>query len=96
MKKRRFTKNKVKKALLEYTLRKTRQEDYYVVDKEGNNIFEEYLLPNTKTEEEAWEQAELTLRTTQNFNRTHPEKMTFEHEEEKTLRIGDRVKPKKK
>ena len=44
------------------------------------NLFEEYLIESTNAEEEAWNKALICCRTTQNFNRTHPERITNEDE----------------
>lgn len=42
------------------------------VEFRGINLSEEYLLPPTQDELQAWKYAELSVKTTQNFNRTHP------------------------
>lgn len=42
------------------------------VEYRGINLSAEYLLPTTTDELEAWQYAELSVKTTQNFNRTHP------------------------
>lgn len=42
------------------------------VEYRGINLSEEHLLPTTKDELEAWQYADLSVKTTQNFNRTHP------------------------
>ena len=59
--------------------------EYYIgildsLDDSIINLFEEYLIENTTTEEEAWNKALICCRTTQNFNRTHPERITNEDE----------------
>ena len=35
-------------------------------------VAEEYLFPDTTDPDKAWEYALLAIKTTQNFNRTHP------------------------
>lgn len=47
----------------------------FIVVVEDNVIAEEYLFPETKDPDKAWEYALLALKTTQNFNRTHPLKL---------------------
>ena len=42
------------------------------IDVDGVNLSEEHLLPPTKDPHKAWEMADLSLKMTQNFNRTHP------------------------
>ena len=69
---------------------------FFIQDALGDNILEEYLLPNTNTEEEAWESAKLTLETTQHFNRTHPEKILSETSEMTAYRVNRRRLKKKK
>lgn len=39
------------------------------------NLFDEYFIQSTETEEEAWNKALLCCKTTQNFNRTHPDRI---------------------
>jgi hypothetical protein len=51
-----------------------------IIDDSIINLFEEYLIESTNTEEEAWNKALICCRTTQNFNRTHPERITNEDE----------------
>ena len=94
--KRRSSKKRLQGLRDLHNVRQTKSGTFYIVDNSGTNIFEEYFLSNTNTEEEAWTQAKLTWNTTQHFNRTHPEKMTYEHNEIKKYRIGSRVKQKNK
>jgi hypothetical protein len=54
------------------------------------NIFDEYFLPNVNTEEEAWNKALLCCKTTQNFNRTHPDRIS-EIDERKMGRLKVRA-----
>ena len=63
---------------------------YTICDNEGTDILCEYLLPYGKTPEQAWEYASLTIKTTNHFNRTHPERLSLELEEEKSSRITRR------
>ena len=42
------------------------------IDVNGVNLSEQHLLPPTKDPHKAWEMADLSLKMTQNFNRTHP------------------------
>lgn len=63
---------------------------YTINDKEGNDILSEYMLPYASNPVDAWKLAMLTVKTTQNFNRTHPERVSLELEEEKQSRIKRR------
>jgi hypothetical protein len=40
------------------------------------NLFDEYFIESVTSEEEAWNKALLCCKTTQNFNRTHPDKIS--------------------
>jgi hypothetical protein len=55
------------------------------------NIFEEYFIQSTETEEEAWNKALICCKTTQNFNRTHPDKCFDEYDETKSMRLKKRA-----
>jgi hypothetical protein len=55
------------------------------------NLFEEYFIPLCVTEEEAWNKALICCKTTQNFNRTHPDKIS-EVDELKMVRLKTRAK----
>ena len=59
---------------------------------DGNvfNILSELLLPNQETKEKAWECALLSIKTTQNFNRTHPLKVDMYSDLEKRERTVNR------
>jgi hypothetical protein len=57
------------------------------VDVNGRNLSEEHLLPPTKDPHKAWEMADLSLKMTQNFNRTHPLKSDFYSSKETKKRI---------
>jgi hypothetical protein len=59
---------------------------YTVVDSDGNDILFELLLPHGPTEENAWQLAATTCKVIQNFNRTHPDRATFDLSEEKSAR----------
>ena len=54
------------------------------------NLFDEYFIESTQTEEEAWNKALLCCKTTQNFNRTHPERID-EFTESKMSRLKSRA-----
>ena len=68
----------------------------YVVIDGDTFIAEEFFLPDVYTEEEAWSHAALACKTTQNFNRTHPERMSLLDIESKLSRIQKRKKNAKK
>ena len=54
------------------------------------NLLADMLLPNQETKEKAWECALLSVKTTQNFNRTHPLKVDMYSELDKQERIEKR------
>lgn len=64
---------------------------YTVVDCDGNDILFELFLPHGNNEEHAWQLAATTCKVIQNFNRTHPDRMSLELSEEKTERVKRRV-----
>ena len=53
-------------------------------------IAEDYYLPNTHDLDKAWEYAALACKTTQNFNRSHPDRMDLSNVENKLNRINKR------
>jgi hypothetical protein len=60
------------------------------IDVNGVNLSEEHLLPPTKDPQKAWEMADLSLKMTQNFNRTHPLRADFYSSKETKKRINRR------
>jgi hypothetical protein len=64
------------------------------IDVNGVNLSEEHLLPPTKDPHRAWEMADLSLKMTQNFNRTHPMRAEFYSSDDKKNRIKKRRKSK--
>lgn len=62
------------------------------IDVNGVNLSEEHLLPPTKDPHKAWEMADLSLKMTQNFNRTHPLKTEFYGSKDTKKRINRRRK----
>ena len=58
----------------------------------NGNVFlaEEYFMPRTSDEDKAWEYAALSCRITQNFNRSHPDRMDLSNVENKLNRINNR------
>ena len=59
------------------------------------NLFEEYLIESTNTEEEAWNKALICCRTTQNFNRTHPDRLILSYKEDSFTNVNRRQKVSK-
>ena len=53
-------------------------------------IAEDYFLPDTHDLDKAWEYAALACKTTQNFNRSHPDRMDLSNVESKLNRINNR------
>jgi hypothetical protein len=62
------------------------------IDVNGVNLSEEHLLPLTKDPQKAWEMADLSLKMTQNFNRTHPMRTEFYSSNDTKKRINRRRK----
>jgi hypothetical protein len=83
-------KEKVLRKNNKLSSRQTKRGQWYIVDSDGNDILSEFLLPWGETEDDAWSQALLTLRTKQQIDRTHPERGDFEHDEKKHNRISER------
>ena len=53
-------------------------------------VANEYMLPDVFEKSVAWEYARLALKTTQNFNRTHPDRLSLSEFEKKLDRIHRR------
>jgi len=62
---------------------------------DGINISEDFFMPMTTSEDEAWTQAAISLRTKQNFDRTHPNRMDLSTLESKMNRLDKRRKKRK-
>jgi len=56
----------------------------------GIDMLQEFLLPETTIPDEAWRLAALTIRTKQNFDRTHPARMDLSTLEDKMSKITRR------
>ena len=59
-------------------------------------IAEEFYLPTTHDVDKAWEYAALACKTKQQFNRTHPSRMSLSDIESKINRINRRRGSRKK
>lgn len=64
------------------------------IDVDGVNLSEEHLLPPTNDPQRAWEFADVSLRVTQNLNRTHPLRTGFYPSTDTKERINRRRKTK--
>jgi len=53
-------------------------------------IAEEFYMPSTNDIDTAWEYAAIACKVTQNFNRTHPDRMDLSDIESKLHRINSR------
>ena len=62
---------------------------------DGMDLCEEFFMPVTSDESKAWEYAALSIRTKQNFDRTHPNRMDLESIESRMSRLDKRKKKKK-
>lgn len=67
------------------------QKNLYI-DVNGVNLSEEHLFPPTQDPMKAWEMADLSIKMTQNFNRTHPMRVDMYGELDKKKRINRRRK----
>jgi len=65
------------------------QKNLYV-EANGVNLSEEHLFPPTKDPHMAWEIADMSLKVTQNLNRTHPMRADFYDSKETKKRIKRR------
>jgi hypothetical protein len=63
---------------------------YRIVVVNNVSLTEEYFLPDTNDDEQAWEYAAIAAKVTQNFNRTHPARIDSTSLEEKIGRIENR------
>lgn len=68
----------------------------YAIEANNEILVNEYFLPPALTADTAWEYAALACKTTQHFNRTHPERMDLSTMEVKLNRIQKRKKNVKK
>lgn len=68
----------------------------YVVECNDKILVEEYFMPDAFDEDTAWKYASMSCKTTQQFNRTHPERMDLSDIESKLNRINTRKRNVKK
>lgn len=85
--------NRVKKKFPNAKMLFDSEKNLYI-DINGVNLSEQHLLPPTKDPHRAWELAELSLKMTQNFNRTHPLRTEFYSSSDTKKRINKRRKNK--
>lgn len=83
-----------KRVLKEYPSAKCTIDDngHFIVIVDDVVLAEEYFLPPALDSLSAWANAAIACKTTQNFNRTHPERMDLTTIEEKLLRMDKRKK----
>ena len=67
---------------------------YYVWDGEGNKLHTEYMIPPQKSAAMAWYWFNEIIKTNQNIQRTHPNKMSADDFEKKFNRISKRNRKK--
>jgi hypothetical protein len=94
-----FTMNKDQKRVLkQYPNAKLLilEDGSYVIENNDTVLAEEYFMPSAYDTDTAWKYAALACKTTQNFNRTHPERMSLLDIESKLSRIQKRKKNAKK
>jgi hypothetical protein len=86
--------NKFKKKVLSKLPKAYIERDFdgslYIMHDE-EPIVAEYFYPETADEETAWRYAAEALKITQNFNRTHPDRMDLADFESKSNRITNRT-----
>lgn len=86
--------DKIKKRVLnKRPWAKVRREDdgEFYIDDDGINLTEEHLLPPAYDEYSAWINADISLKYTQNFNRTHPLRTEAMDDKKKKGRINRRM-----
>lgn len=67
-------------------------DDGWFIEWNEKNVFEDFLLSNTDTVEEAWAQARSVAKYEQHINRTHPLKKLGNYNEEfNKIRIANRI-----
>jgi hypothetical protein len=64
----------------------------YIVVSGDTFLVEDYFMPEANDAETAWKYAAVACRVTQNFNRTHPDRMDMSVIEDKVMRINKRLK----
>lgn len=64
------------------------------IDVNGINLSEEHLLPPTKDPHRAWELADISLKVSQNINRTHPLRVDSYSSKDTKTRILNRRRRK--
>lgn len=81
-----------KKVLKQYPNAKLLVQDdgTYVVENDDINLAAEFFMPDAYDEETAWKYAALACKTSQHFNRTHPDRMELSDKESKFTRIKTR------
>ncbi len=65
------------------------QKNLYI-EANGINLSDEHLLPPTRDPKTAWEMADVSLKVTQNLNRTHPLRADMYDANDKKSRIKKR------
>jgi hypothetical protein len=85
--------NRVKKKFPDAKILFDFEKNLYI-DINGMNLSEHHLFPPTKDPHRAWELAEISLKMTQNFNRTHPMRTELYSSNDKKKRINKRRKNK--
>ena len=68
----------------------------YVIESDDVILSQEYFMPDAFDEETAWKYAAIACKTTQHFNRTHPDRMDLSDIESKLNRINTRKRNAKK
>ncbi len=87
-----------KRVLKEYPTAKCTVDDEnnFIIIVNDYILCQEYYLPPAIDAVMAWSNAALACKTTQNFNRTHPNRMDLTNIEEKLMRMENRKKKKSK
>jgi len=87
-----------KRVLKEYPDAKMllQEDGSYIVECNDIVLAQEYFMPEAYDTDTAWKYAALACKTTQHFNRTHPERLSLIDSESKLSRIQKRKKNAKK
>lgn len=69
---------------------------YRVITVDDISLTKDYFLPDTMDDNQAWEYAAIAVKVTQNFNRTHPNRIDHTSLEAKIGRIENRKRKGKR
>lgn len=71
-------------------LQRDEEGNFFVDNGKGTDLLEEFFLPHQDDPDQAWRLAEMSIKTTKLFNRTHPDRLELGNNEYKKSRIKQR------